>query len=127
MHSCCYDIYIYMLYSIQTHIHIGTSSHENHHKTCHTSSSCYACFSFIFVTAWCRGVRSPTIFHFIVPRGMQLKGLISWCRGVRSPTVFHFIVPWGMQHKGLVAWCPKVCIPRVFSSAFHSMYILLHS
>jgi hypothetical protein len=51
---------IHMFCSIQTHRYIGTSSmkfHINHqthihigtcsHKTCHTSSSCYACLSFV--------------------------------------------------------------------------------
>jgi hypothetical protein len=116
-----------MLYYIQTHIHFGTSSHENHHKTCHTSSSCFACLSFIFLTSWCQGLHNPTVFYFIVSRAMQPKGLVSLCQGLHSPTVFQFIVPRGTQHKGLIEWCPWVCIPRVFSSTFCSMYILVLS
>jgi len=62
MHSNCYYIYIYIERERERerelcmdssipfkHIHTGTFSHENHHKTCHTSLSCYACFSFIFL------------------------------------------------------------------------------
>jgi hypothetical protein len=143
MQSICNEICIF--YSIQNHRHIGTSSikvHINHymhyscndiyicsvpfkhinilihHKSCHISSSRYACFSFVFVTSWCRGVRNPTVFHFIVLRVTQPKGLVSWCRGVQRRTVFHFIVPRGTQPKGLVSWCREVRSPRVL---FHGV------
>jgi hypothetical protein len=53
------------------------------------------CMLFIhfFVTSWRQGVRSPTVYRFIVPRVTEPNGLVSWCRVVYSPTVFHFIVP----------------------------------
>jgi hypothetical protein len=66
---------IHMFRSIQIHRHIDTSSHESHCKICHTSSSCYACSSSVFISFWCRGYADQRYF-------------ISWCLGVCIPRVF---------------------------------------
>jgi hypothetical protein len=116
MQSSCNCIHMFCL--IQTHRHTDTCSHKKiiiKYVTHHLRSMLA---HHLFSSSWCWGVHSPTVFCFIVPKGMQLKGLAEWCRGVCSPTVFHFIVPRGTHPNDLVAWCPGVRSPRIFSTFY---------